>query len=56
MPKERLDVILKWHKRYPIDRYEHHHNATIASAQGNRNPLIDFPEWADKIDFARGFD
>lgn len=56
MPKDRLDILLKWHKEYPIDRYEYHRNATIASAQGNRNPLIDFPEWAAQIDFARGFD
>ena len=36
-------------------RYEYHRNATIAMAQGNRNPLIDFPEWSDKIDLALGF-
>ncbi len=56
MPKDRLDILLRWHKEYPIDRYEYHRNATIASAQGNRNPLIDFPEWADKVEFTRGFD
>jgi hypothetical protein len=27
---------------------------TIFEAQGNRNPLIDHPEWARQIDFRRG--
>jgi endonuclease I len=26
----------------------------ISRKQGNRNPLIDFPEWADKINFRKG--
>jgi endonuclease I/V8-like Glu-specific endopeptidase len=52
MPKDRLEILKKWHKTYPVERYEYHRNATIASAQGNRNPLIDFPEWIDKIDFS----
>ena len=55
MPDDRLEVLKQWHKTYPIDRYEYHRNATITMAQGNRNPLIDFPEWIDKIDFALGF-
>ncbi len=55
MPKERLEVLKQWHKTYPIERYEYHRNATIARSQGNRNPLIDFPEWIDKIDFSLGF-
>ena len=52
MHEDRLEILKKWHKSYPIERYEYHRNATIASAQGNRNPLIDFPEWIDKIDFS----
>ena len=31
--------------------YERHRNAAIFERQGNRNPLIDHPEWAARIDF-----
>lgn len=55
MPKIRLETLIKWHDQYPIERYEYHRNATIAAAQGNRNPLIDYPDWAKKIDFNLGF-
>jgi hypothetical protein len=27
----------------------------IFEKQGNRNPLIDFPEWMDVLDFRLGF-
>ncbi len=55
LQKSRLSVLLQWHKRYPVDKYELHRNATIYSCQGNRNPLIDFPDHAEKIDFQKGF-
>ena len=32
--------------------YEQHRNFAIAELQGNRNPLIDHPEWATQLDFA----
>jgi len=32
--------------------YELHRNFVIADLQGNRNPLIDHPDWAQRIDFA----
>ncbi len=51
---ERLKVILTWHKDHPITEYELHRNEAIFTVQGNRNPLIDRPEWAEKIDFAKG--
>lgn len=35
-----------------MSEYERHRNAAIAEIQGNRNPLIDHPEWAREIDFA----
>jgi endonuclease I/V8-like Glu-specific endopeptidase len=50
----RLAILLAWHARYPADEYEHHRNAAIQEKQGNRNPLIDFPSWASRIDFTRG--
>jgi endonuclease I len=51
---DRLDHLLRWHKHFGVTRYEQHRNAAIFDKQGNRNPLIDFPEWAETIDFARG--
>lgn len=55
MQKSRLQTLINWHNSYPVDRYELHRNEAIFSAQGNRNPLIDFPELVDKIDFELGF-
>ena len=52
---DRLPTLLKWHSEEPVTDYERHRNAAIHAAQGNRNPLIDFPEWADHIEFAAGF-
>ncbi len=51
---ERILTLLKWHRDNPVDRYEKHRNMAIHEKQGNRNPLIDFPEWADRIDFTQG--
>lgn len=51
---ERLPILLDWHKANPPDEYERHRNSAIFEKQGNRNPLIDHPEWADKIDFEEG--
>lgn len=52
--RERLDTLLQWHKDNEVGLYEKHRNATIYSAQGNRNPLIDHPTWCDAIDFRVG--
>lgn len=46
--------LLQWSKEQPVTLYEKHRNAAIEEAQGNRNPLIDHPEWAEKIDFTAG--
>lgn len=55
LQEARLGILIDWHKRDPVDRYELHRNAAIFAAQGNRNPLIDFPELVEKIDFTKGF-
>ena len=55
LQRQRLPVILDWHARFPPDVYERHRNAAIAELQGNRNPLIDHPEWAERIAFEQGF-
>ncbi|WP_328740771.1 endonuclease [Streptomyces erythrochromogenes] len=47
-----LEMLLNWHREHPVGVYEQHRNAAIAEMQGNRNPLIDHPEWAEEIDFA----
>ncbi|MET7296678.1 endonuclease [Streptomyces griseoloalbus] len=51
-PEDRLPVLLQWHESEAVTEYELHRNAAIAEIQGNRNPLIDHPEWAREIDFA----
>jgi endonuclease I len=51
---DRLAMLLDWHKQYPPGEYEKHRNQAIFQKQGNRNPLIDFPDWADRIDFRHG--
>lgn len=51
---ERLATLLTWHNEEPPTEYEKHRNAAIFEKQGNRNPLIDFPEWANQIDFSLG--
>ncbi len=50
-----LPLLLDWHNKEPAGDWELHRNAAIAAVQGNRNPLIDHPEWAAKIDFTLGF-
>lgn len=52
--KEDVQTLIKWHKEDPVGLYELHRNQAIQEIQGNRNPLIDFPELADKIDFNLG--
>ncbi len=51
---EDMDLLLKWNKQDPPSLYEKHRNAAIQELQGNRNPFIDHPEWADKVDFMPG--
>lgn len=52
--KDDIATLIRWSKRDPVSQYELHRNAEIARRQGNRNPLIDHPEWVDRIDFTRG--
>ncbi|WP_039838642.1 endonuclease I family protein [Paenibacillus sonchi] len=51
--KQDMDVLLKWHKAFPPKlKFEKHRNQAIFEIQGNRNPFIDLPELADRIDFS----
>ena len=37
-----------------MTEYERHRNMAIFEIQGNRNVLIDHPEWASRIAFQQG--
>jgi len=52
--ERRIALLLRWHAEEPPDVYEHHRNEAIHERQGNRNPLIDHPEWAGLVDFSQG--
>ena len=43
----RLSVLLQWHAQDPPDDDERRRNEVIYSYQGNRNPFVDNPEWAE---------
>ena len=51
-PEERMSILLKWHGDHPVTTYELHRNQAIFAKQGNRNPLIDHPDWAGRLNFA----
>lgn len=38
-----------------VSEWEKHRNQELFNLQGNRNPFIDFPELASKIDFTKGW-
>ena len=45
-----LQDLLDWNKNDPVDTYElHRNNLLYGNFTNNRNPFIDFPEWADLI-------
>lgn len=49
-----IEMLIKWHREYKVSIYEQHRNKEIFNIQKNRNPLIDFPQYVDKIDFTNG--
>jgi endonuclease G, mitochondrial len=52
LPSRRLGLLVRWHEEDPVSEYELHRNWVTAELQGNRNPLIDHPDWARRIDFS----
>ncbi|PKK95335.1 MAG: hypothetical protein CVV60_01745 [Tenericutes bacterium HGW-Tenericutes-5] len=44
-----LSVLLEWNEIDPVDDFERNRNEVIYSYQGNRNPFIDYPEFANLI-------
>lgn len=44
-------IVMKWHRQDPPDAHEIARNEYIYSVQHNRNPFIDHPDWADRVNF-----
>lgn len=44
-----FSVLLQWHEQDPVDDFERNRNEVIYSYQGNRNPFIDYPDFAELI-------
>lgn len=49
-----LSVLYQWHLEDPVDDLERNRNDVIYAYQGNRNPFIDHPEWAECAFFGSG--
>jgi endonuclease I len=49
-----IGLLKRWNAQEPPGEWERHRNAEIFRVQGNRNPFIDFPELASRIDLIRG--
>lgn len=54
MSAAQVSMLVRWAKQDPPGLYEKHRNQAIFGMQGNRNPLIDFPELLDRLDFSLG--
>lgn len=44
-----LEMLLRWHEDDPVSLKELIRNEAACAVQGNRNPFIDYPEWAHDI-------
>jgi hypothetical protein len=44
-----LQLCIKWNKLDPPSAFERRRNDAVYALQGNRNPYIDYPHWAEKV-------
>ncbi len=44
-----IELLMEWHRRDPVSRKEIDRNEAVGKAQGNRNPFIDHPDFAEHI-------
>jgi endonuclease I len=45
----KICTLLAWHNQDPASQEEINRHARIVSRQGNRNPFVDYPAWANQI-------
>ena len=50
IPSAEERVLREWNEQDPPDQIERERNELIQSVQGNRNPFVDFPHLAHRID------
>ncbi|MCG7535809.1 endonuclease [Pseudoalteromonas sp. OOF1S-7] len=44
-----LCTLISWNNEFPVSRFEELRNDKVMAVQGNRNPFIDNPSWAQSI-------
>jgi endonuclease I len=44
-----VETLKRWSRENPPDDHERHRNVEIQKLQGNRNPFVDHPEWAERV-------
>ena len=54
LPKESVEWMIEAAQE-EVTLWEKHRNQQLYALQGNRNPFIDYPELAKKIDFSKGW-
>ncbi|MFN7723922.1 MAG: endonuclease [Rubrivivax sp.] len=42
-------TLMTWHRQDPVDDSEVRRHARIVERQGNRNPFVDYPAWAEEL-------
>ncbi|MGB1321793.1 MAG: endonuclease I family protein [Vibrio gallaecicus] len=42
-------ALLEWNAQDPVDHFEFNRNSKIQDIQGNRNPFVDNPQWAESV-------
>lgn len=45
----KICTLLAWHNQDPVSQEEINRHARIVSRQGNRNPFVDYPAWANQL-------